>query len=62
MNLPAGYTSRGDGTYARTVTFIARRPDGIDRVARETLVRDARGKLLRVERSKGALAKLRARA
>jgi hypothetical protein len=56
MSLPAGYTSRGDGTYSRTVTFVARRPEGIDRIAQETIVRDANGRLLRVERSNGAKA------
>jgi len=61
MSLPAGYASRGDGTYARTVTFVARRPEGIDRITQETIVRDRKGRLLRVERSNGAKAQRRRR-
>jgi hypothetical protein len=56
MNLPAGYTSRGDGSYAKTVTFVASRHRAEDVVSTETLVRDRSGRLLRVERTPNALA------
>lgn len=53
-----GYRQREDGTYARQVTFSARSPSGggTQATETETLVRDARGRLLRVERTKRALA------
>ncbi len=51
--LPAGYTRRPDGTYAKTVTFTAPRANGvIERGGTETLVRSPSGRLLRVERGK----------
>jgi len=65
MNLDrllSGYTRRPDGTYARQVTFVSKRLDRSDGIARETLVRDARGRLLRVERTQRALALRRTRA
>jgi hypothetical protein len=56
--LAAGYVRREDGTYAHEVSFVGqvqgRSASGI--VATETLVRSSTGKLLRVERSRRALA------
>jgi len=53
VKLPSGYTARPDGTFAKTITIEW----GITRKQRrtETLIRNKRGRLLRVERS--ALAK-----
>ncbi len=51
--LPAGYTSRTDGTYEKRVEWVQR---GRNWVAPVTLVRSLSGRLLRVERGKRALA------
>jgi len=56
-HLLSGYTRRPDGTYARQVTFSARSPSGGGTQATETIVRSAKGRLLRVERVKLALAR-----
>jgi len=61
VNLPAGYTRRGDGTYAKRVTFVASRHRAEDVVSTETLVRSADGRLLRVERTPNALAHRKAK-
>ncbi len=47
--LPAGYTSRGDGTFEKRVEWVQR---GRNWVAPATLVRSPNGRLLRVERGK----------
>ncbi len=49
--LPAGYTSRGDGMYEKRVEFAVHDAGDGFGTERETLVRSATGKLLRVERS-----------
>ncbi len=51
--LPAGYRSRGDGTYEKRIEWVQR---GRNWVAPAVLVRSRTGRLLRVERGKRALA------
>ena len=53
-----GYTRRPDGTYARTVEIMG--SQGGRSRSTDTLVRDGKGRLLRVEHSRRARTKLTA--